>query len=81
MTTGTVSSASTLLGWFVMVKDNNGRFPENKLWGDGWGWAWFEASDANRTISKDYRRDCMACHTPAKASDWLYIHGYPPLKR
>jgi hypothetical protein len=81
MTTGTVSSASTLLGWFVMVKDNNGRFPENKLWGDGWGWAWFEASDANRTISKDYRRACMACHTPAKASDWLYIHGYPPLKR
>lgn len=45
MTTGTVSSAGTLAGWFVMVKDNVGRFPENKLWGDGWGWSWFDATD------------------------------------
>ena len=30
MTTGTVSSAGTLAGWFVMVKDNVGRFPGNK---------------------------------------------------
>jgi hypothetical protein len=36
MTTGTVSSAGTLAGWFVMVKDGAGRFPGNKLWGDGW---------------------------------------------
>jgi hypothetical protein len=35
MTTGTVSSAGTLAGWFVMVKDNVGRFSGNKLWGDG----------------------------------------------
>ena len=27
MTTGTVSSAGALAGWFVMVKDNVGRFP------------------------------------------------------
>jgi len=39
MTTGTVSSAGTLSGWFVMVQDDVGRFPENKLWGDGWGWS------------------------------------------
>jgi hypothetical protein len=36
MTTGTVSSAGTLAGWFVMLKDNVGRFEGNKLWGDGW---------------------------------------------
>ncbi|MGY3618158.1 hypothetical protein [Bradyrhizobium sp. USDA 10063] len=36
VTTGTVSSTGTLAGWFVMVKDNVGRFPGNKLWGDGW---------------------------------------------
>jgi Cytochrome P460 len=42
MTTGTVSSAGALAGWFVMVKDNVDRFPGNKLWGDGWGWSWFD---------------------------------------
>jgi hypothetical protein len=36
MKTGTVSSAGTLAGWFVMVKDSVGRFSGNKLWGDGW---------------------------------------------
>ena len=43
MTTGTVSSAGALAGGFVMAKDNVGRFPGNKLWGDGWGWSWFDA--------------------------------------
>lgn len=81
MTTGTVSSASTLDGWFVMVKDDVGRFPNNKLWGDGWGWAWFAASDARKTTSTDYRKDCQSCHVPAKASDWIYTDGYPPLRR
>jgi hypothetical protein len=37
MTTGTVSHAQTLKGWFVMMKDNKGRSRGNKLWGDGWG--------------------------------------------
>ena len=45
MTAGTVSSAGTLAGWFLMVKDSVGRFAGNKLWGDGWGWSWFEATD------------------------------------
>src|SRR5215510_334060 len=34
MTTGTVSHAETLKGWFVMVKDGDGRYSGNKLWGD-----------------------------------------------
>jgi hypothetical protein len=41
MTTGIVSHAQTLRGWFVMMKDSNGRYAGNKLWGDGWGWSWF----------------------------------------
>jgi hypothetical protein len=45
MRTGTVSSAGTLAGWFVMVKGNVGRFPGNKLWGDGWGWSWFDGTN------------------------------------
>jgi hypothetical protein len=37
MTTGTVSGAGTFAGWFVMMKDNAGRFPGNKLWGQRLG--------------------------------------------
>src|SRR5262245_47837502 len=33
MTTGTVSHAETLKGWFVMVKDSKGQYAGNKLWG------------------------------------------------
>ena len=81
MTTGTVSSAGTLAGWFIMAKDNVGRFPGNKLWGDGWGWSWFEATDRQKTTSTDYTTDCQSCHEPARQSDWIYTHGYPALTR
>ncbi|ASK32986.1 cytochrome C (plasmid) [Alcanivorax sp. N3-2A] len=81
MTTGTVSSPGTLAGWFVMVKDDIGRFPENKLWGDGWGWAWFDATTPQKTTSTDYKTDCRSCHVPAQASDWIYTRGYPTLNR
>ncbi len=80
MTTGTVSSADTLDGWFVMVKDDVGRFPQNKLWGEGWGWAWFDVANPKKTTSTDYKKECLACHVPAKASDWIYTKGYPPLR-
>lgn len=81
MTTGTVSSAGALAGWFVMVKDNVGRYPGNKLWGDGWGWAWFDATNPQKTTSTDYTTDCKSCHVPAQQSDWIYSFGYPVLKR
>lgn len=80
MTTGTVSSADTLNGWFVMVKDDVGRFPQNKLWGEGWGWAWFDAANPKKTTSTDYKNDCLGCHVPVKDSDWIYTKGYPPLR-
>ena len=81
MTTGTVSHADKLKGWFVMVKDSVGRFQGNKLWGNGWGWSWFDAANPAQTTSKDFRTDCLGCHIPAKATDWIYTHGYPPLNR
>jgi hypothetical protein len=93
MTTGTVSHADKLRGWFVMVKDNRGRHPSNNTWGDGWGWEWFDAanpSTASRSLpfpgggvaaSLDYRENCKSCHLPAQATDWIYVDGYPPLKR
>ena len=81
MTTGTVSHADTLKGWFVMMKDSKSRFAGNKLWGDGWGWSWFDADNPATTTSTDYRMNCRSCHLPAQASDWIYVGGYPQLKR
>jgi hypothetical protein len=81
MTTGTVSSADTLAGWFVMVKDNVGRSPGSKLWGEGWGWSWFDAARPAKTTSKDFRTECLGCHIPAKTTDWIYVLGYPGLKK
>jgi hypothetical protein len=81
MTTGTVSHVEILKGWFVMMRDDNGRHPGNALWGDGWGWSWFDAADPSKTTSTDYRANCKPCHLPAQATDWVYVGGYPPLKR
>jgi hypothetical protein len=80
MTTGTVSRADALKGWFVMVKDSTNRYPGNALWGDGWGWSWFDADNSTKTTSTDYRLNCKSCHVPAQATDWIYVDGYPPLK-
>jgi hypothetical protein len=81
MTTGTVSRAETLKGWFVMVKDSKDSYPGSKLWGEGWGWSWFDAADPLKTTSSDYKVNCLGCHVPAQASDWVYVDGYPPLRR
>jgi hypothetical protein len=81
MSTGAVSRAESLKGWFVMMRDNTSRHPANKLWGDGWGSSWFDAADPSRTTSTDYKTDCQACHVPARASDWIYVGRYPPLKQ
>lgn len=81
MTTGIVSHAETMKGWFVMVKDSKGRYAGNRLWGDGWGWSWFDADNPSKTTSTDYKADCQSCHVPARVSDWIYVNGYPPLRR
>jgi len=81
MTTGVVSRAQTLKGWFVMIRDNKNSHPGNKLWGDGWGWSWFDAANPSKTTSTNYKADCQTCHIPAKTSDWIYVNGYPVLKK
>jgi hypothetical protein len=81
MTTGTVSRAQTLKGWFVMTRDSKNTHPGNKLWGDGWGWSWFDAADRTKTTTVDFRAECQPCHIPARATDWIYVQGYPPLKK
>jgi Cytochrome P460 len=64
-----------------MMKDSKGRYAGNKLWGDGWGWSWFDADNPSKTTSTDYKADCQSCHVPARGSDWIYVGGYPPLRR
>ena len=79
-TTGNVAWAGDITGWFVMIKDQTKRFPDNKLWGNGWGWSYFGADDPVNTTSTNFRRDCLGCHIPARQTDWIFMDGYPILK-
>ena len=81
MTTGkgVVHANDSVVLWFVMVKDETSRFPDNPKWGDGWGWAQFMADDPSKDISTDYKKDCIGCHVPVKDTDWVYTYGYPVL--
>ena len=81
LTTGQASWAVEPAGWFVMVKDAKGRYAGNPLWGDGWGWALFEAGESRKTVTTDYQADCLGCHEPVRASDLVYVQGYPTLRR
>src|SRR5215813_54323 len=80
MTTGDAHWASDTKVWFVMIKDEKNRYPNNPLWGDGWGWALFKADAPDKQIATDHKKDCLGCHIPAQSSDWVYVQGYPVLK-
>lgn len=62
-----------------MVKDSKNSHPGNGLWGDGWGWSWFDAGNPSKTTSSDYKVECLSCHQPARATDLVYVEGYPRL--
>jgi hypothetical protein len=79
LTTGDAHWASGMKQWFVMIKDEKGRYPDNPLWGDGWGWALFKADAPDKQVATDYKKDCLGCHIPAQATDWIYVQGYPVL--
>jgi cytochrome P460 len=81
MTTGTVSHEAKLKGWFVMVRDSGNTRKGNPLWGDGWGWSWFDADKPLKTTSTDYETACKGCHLPAQSTNWIYVDGYPVLRR
>jgi len=91
MTTGpAVSHATKIKGWFVLVRDTEDRFKSSKLWGEGWGWSLFNASDPVNTVSTDFQSDCLGCHVPARqyapdgaeeADKWIYTLGYPVLQK
>jgi hypothetical protein len=79
LTTGNANWAADTKVWFVLIKDAKGRFPNNPLWGDGWGWALFKSDAPDKQVAVDYKKDCLGCHLPAKADDWIYVKGYPVL--
>jgi hypothetical protein len=79
LTTGDAHWAEGTKVWFVMIKDDKGRFPDNPLWGDGWGWALFKSDAPDTQIATNYKKDCLGCHIPAKQTDWVYVQGYPVL--
>lgn len=80
-TTGMEVSYATdgIKQWFVMIKDAKGRFADNPLWGDGWGWALYKPKNRDRNVATNYKTDCLGCHVPAKANDWVYTEAYPTL--
>jgi len=81
LTTGLASRAGQITVIFVMVKDAKGRFRGNPLWGEGWGWALFKAPNLARQVAENFRVDCLGCHFPAKKTDWIYVDGYPVLRK
>jgi cytochrome c len=80
LTTGEAVWAADNAVWFVMIKDSIGRFKGNPSWGEGWGWALFEAKTPKFNTSKGYLESCLGCHTPAKQTDWVFVEGYPTLR-
>lgn len=81
LTTGHAAWSTDIKIWFVMIKDRKDRFPDHDHWGDGWGWALYEAKDPQKNISTDYNTSCIGCHIPAEDDDWVYVRGYPQLKK
>ncbi len=77
MTTGVVSRAGEHEGWFIMVKDTKNRFDNSPVWGDGWGWALINVDSNGRSVTKNYKSECLGCHIPAQNTDWIYTDGYP----
>ncbi len=78
-TTGNAYWADDVAVRFFMIKDAKGRFKENPLWGEGWGWALFKGEDTKNQVATNFRTDCLGCHVPAKDTDWIYVYGYPVL--
>jgi len=79
LTTGAAAYDANVKIWFVMIKDTKGRFPDNKLWGDCWGWGLFDGKDPTTQIATNYRTDCRTCHVPVRNTDWVYTKCYPLL--
>lgn len=70
--------------WFVMVRDRKNRFPNNDIWGGGWGWALYKAGDPAKNVNQNWKQgdlsNCHGCHAPARDTEWVFIDGYPKIR-
>lgn len=80
LTTGTASYTRELAARFVMVRDAQGKLGSGTRFGDGWGWAFYERSETVKTVTGDYKIDCLSCHEPVRDQGLLYLQGYPVLR-
>jgi len=80
LTTGEAHWAKGTKVWFIMVKDEKGRFPGNPLWAEGWGWALYKSDTPDKQVATAFTKDCQGCHLPASSTDWVYVQGYPVLE-
>jgi hypothetical protein len=79
---GTVSYAGDLVGRFILVRDStNAKADSSPRFGDGWGWAFYPGSETKMTTTTNYKTDCLGCHEPARATDLVFIQGYPLLRK
>lgn len=85
LTTGKAHYAGDTKVWFVMIKDRKNRFPDNPIWGEGWGWALFKADAPMVNVNENWKQsglsNCYGCHVPATQTDWVFTQGYPALTR
>jgi hypothetical protein len=81
LTTGTASYPGQLAGRFVMVKDSSGKLGPSPRVGDGWGWAFYEGPETTRTVTTNYKTDCLGCHEPVRKTDLVYVQGYTVLRK
>lgn len=81
LTTGKASYAGNLAGRFVMVKDSGGKLGSSPRFGDGWGWAFYAGPETTKTVTGDYKVDCLGCHEPVRNQDLLFLQGYPVLRK
>jgi Cytochrome P460 len=79
--TGTSSFAGDLAGRFVMVKDSAGKLGSGPRFGDGWGWAFFAGNEKVKTVTGNYKVDCLDCHEPARNQGLQFLQGYPLLRK
>lgn len=84
LSTGNAQWAGDIGVWFVMVRDRENRFPGNKAWGEGWGWALFKADAPKTNVTTTWHgegfNNCFGCHVPVKNTEWVYIDGYPTVR-
>lgn len=79
---GTASYAGDLVGRFILVRDSsNARAASSPRFGDGWGWAYYEGTETNMTVTTNYKTGCLGCHEPARATNLVYVQGYPLLRK